>query len=74
MHDASHMPDDLKGILSDPGIVVRQDAAVFELIARWTHAPAVTAITNPPVASETGLLEHLAHQAQATRATTGAGC
>ncbi len=72
MHDTDHMPNDLRAVLSDSGIVVRQDAAVFELIARWTHAPATTA--NPPVAPDASLLEHLAHQTQAVRTTTGAGC
>jgi hypothetical protein len=74
MSDADHIPDDLRAVLSDPGIVIRQDAAVFELIARWTHAPAATANANPPVTYDTNLLEHLAGQTQAARAITGAGC
>jgi hypothetical protein len=74
MPDANHMPDDLRAVLSDPGIVIRQDAAVFDLIARWTHAPAATATANPPVTYDANLLEHLARQTQAARATTGAGC
>jgi hypothetical protein len=74
MPDADHMPDDLRAVLSDPGIVIRQDAAVFELIARWTHAPTATATASPPVTYDSELLEHLARQSQASRTITGAGC
>lgn len=37
------MPDDLVEILSDPSVIVPQDAAVFELIAEWMKAPSNTA-------------------------------
>ena len=74
MPDADHMPDDLRGALSNPGIVVRQDAAVFDLIARWTHAPTATATANPKVIYyDTNLLEQLACQTHAAIAVTGAG-
>jgi hypothetical protein len=52
MSDADHMPDDLRSVLSDPGIVIRQDAAVFELIARWAHAPAATATAKEDTGGE----------------------
>lgn len=32
------MPADLVRVLRDPGIIVRQDAAVFDLIAKWQKA------------------------------------
>ena len=74
MSDADHMPDDLQAVLSDPGIVIRQDAAVFELIARCTRAPAATAAAHPAVTHDGDLLEYLARQAHASRATTGVDC
>jgi hypothetical protein len=37
------LPKDLAVVLRDQSIVVRQDAAVFELIARWQNAPSNTA-------------------------------
>ena len=54
--------------------MIRQDAAVFELIARWTRAPAATAAAHPAVTHDGDLLEYLAHQAHASRATTGVDC
>lgn len=36
------MPRDLLAVLRDPSIIIRQDAAVFELIAKWQNAPAPT--------------------------------
>lgn len=36
------MPDDLRRVLSDPSIVIRQDGAVFDLIAKWMKAPTTT--------------------------------
>lgn len=74
MSDADHMPNDLRSVLSDPGIVIRQDAAVFDLIARWAHAPTVTATGSPPVTYDANLLEQLARQSQVACATTGPGC
>ena len=37
------LPDDLARILRDPSIIVPQDAAVFELVAKWMDAPSDTA-------------------------------
>lgn len=36
------LPDDLARVLRDPSIIVPQDAAVFELIAKWADAPSDT--------------------------------
>jgi hypothetical protein len=33
------MPRELARVLKDPGIIVKQDAAVFDLIAKWQNAP-----------------------------------
>lgn len=74
MSDSTAMPTDLEAILNDPGIVVRQDALVFDLIARWAKAPTPTASETPNVTYDSGLLEQLAKHTQAARATTGAGC
>lgn len=71
MSDAENMPEDLEAVLRDPGIVIRQDAAVFNLIARWNRAPSATAAAGPAVVYDTNLLEHLAQQAMSTRAATG---
>jgi hypothetical protein len=71
MRDADHMPADLRAVLSDPGIVIRQDAAVFELIARWKRAPSASAAASPEVGHDVDLLEHLARQAAASRSVTG---
>jgi len=37
------LPKDLLAVLRDQSIIVPQDAAVFELIARWANAPSNTA-------------------------------
>lgn len=37
------LPKDLARVLRDPGIVVAQDGAVFDLIANWANAPSDTA-------------------------------
>jgi hypothetical protein len=68
------MPSDLAAVLSDPGIIVPQDELVFELIATWAKAPTPTASATVTAIPDTGLLEHLARQAQAAPATTGIGC
>jgi hypothetical protein len=36
------MPRDLARVLRDPGIVVKQDGAIFDLIAKWQNAPTPT--------------------------------
>jgi hypothetical protein len=36
------MPRDLARVLKDPDIIIAQDAAVFELIAKWQNAPKPT--------------------------------
>jgi hypothetical protein len=37
------LPVDLARVLRDQGVIVPQDAAVFELIAKWQNAPSNTA-------------------------------
>jgi hypothetical protein len=37
------LPPDLVRVLRDPSVIVPQDQAVFELIAKMTHAPSATA-------------------------------
>jgi hypothetical protein len=72
MSNTTEMPSDLAAILSDPGVVVRQDAGVFDLIARWVKAPTATASETPTVTYDARLLRELANRAQATRSMTGA--
>lgn len=36
------LPDDLAALLRDPRVIVPQDAAVCELIAKWMYAPSDT--------------------------------
>lgn len=43
------LPRDLARVLQDPSIIIRQDAAVFELIAKWQNAPCTT--ESAPVAA-----------------------
>lgn len=37
------LPDDLVRVLRDQSIIVPQDAAVFDLVAKWANAPSDTA-------------------------------
>ncbi len=74
MSEFSQVPADLAAALNDPGVVVRQDALVFELIAQWAKAPTPTVSATSTVTYDVGLLQHLAKQTQAARSTTGAGC
>lgn len=74
MPNSAETPTDLAAILSDPGVVVAQDARVFELIARWAKAPTTTASETSTITYDTGLLEELAKRTQATRSATGASC
>lgn len=37
------LPPDLARVLRDHSVIVPQDAAVFELIAKWQNAPSNTA-------------------------------
>jgi hypothetical protein len=37
------LPDDLRRVLRDQGVIVPQDGAVFALIAGWQNAPSNTA-------------------------------
>lgn len=45
LNDVSHLglPPDLARVLQDQSIIVPQDAAVFDLIAKWANAPTNTA-------------------------------
>lgn len=42
-HPTEGLPPDLARILRDPSIIVPQDQAVFELVAKWMDAPCDTA-------------------------------
>lgn len=72
MSKLSGMPQDLAAVLNEPGIVVRQDARVFELIAGWAKAPTPTVSATSAVTYEVDALQALARQTQVKRATTGA--
>jgi len=41
------LPLDLERVLRDPSIIVPQDQAVFEAVARWKNAPSDTASATP---------------------------
>ena len=41
------LPLDLERVLRDPSIIVPQDQAVFEAVARWKNAPSDTASASP---------------------------
>lgn len=42
------LPADLVSALRDPSVIVPQDAALFELIAKWANAPSDTASAETP--------------------------
>lgn len=42
-----NLPPDLARVLRDPGVIIAQDAAVFEAIAAWSNAPSNTASAKP---------------------------
>ncbi len=70
----SGLPSALASVLRDQSVVVPQDAAVFELIASWAKAPALTASATATASPETRVVEVIYRQTNAARATTGAGC
>lgn len=47
VNELIEMPRDLLALLRDPSIVIRQDAAVFELIAKWQNALSPTMSGRP---------------------------
>lgn len=47
VNELIEMPRDLLAVLRDPSIIIRQDAAVFELIAKWQNAPSPTMAGQP---------------------------
>jgi hypothetical protein len=73
MSDVNGIPSDLAAVLKDPGIVVPQDARVFELIATWAKAPTPTLSAPTPVVADLDVLQQLARQTQVAHATTGVG-
>ena len=42
------LPPDLARVLRDQSIIVPQDAAAFELIAKWANAQSATLSSDPP--------------------------
>src|SRR4051812_2313169 len=46
------LPDDLARVLRDQSIIVPQDAAVWELLAKWQNAPSNTASADLPKESD----------------------
>ena len=42
------LPADLVSALRDPNVVVPQDAALFDLLAKWKNAPSDTASAETP--------------------------
>lgn len=42
------LPDDLARVLRDQSIIVPQDAAVWDLLAKWRNAPSNTASADLP--------------------------
>jgi hypothetical protein len=72
--DLTGLPLDLAVVLRDPGVVIPQDAAVFDLIAAWAKAPTPTAGVTVTVSADATLIEQLARQTRATSPTTGVGC
>lgn len=72
--DLTGLPDDLAAVLRDPGVVIPQDAAVFDLIAAWAKAPVPTVGASVTVSADADLIEQLARQTRATSPTTGVGC
>jgi len=64
------LPADLASVLRDQSLVVRQDAAVLEVIAAWAKAPTHTASAEVTASPDLGLFEALYRQAQATSSTT----
>jgi hypothetical protein len=73
MSEITGIPSDLAAVLKDPGVIVPQDARVFELIAGWAKAPTPTLGAPVSVVYDVNVLQHLASQTQVMRATTGVG-
>jgi hypothetical protein len=73
MSEINGLPSDLAAVLKDPGVVVPQDALVFELIARWAKAPTPTLSAPAGVTHDVDMLQQLATQTHIARATTGVG-
>lgn len=48
----SELPPELRRVLEDPSVVIRQDQHVFELLAKWQQAKATTASESPLASSE----------------------
>lgn len=67
------LPADLASVLRDPSVIVPQDAAVFELIAKWAKAPSTTASAEIAASSDVSLVSTLFKFPQVTSATTPAG-
>lgn len=66
------LPADLVSVLRDQSVLVRQDAAVFELIAAWTKAPSPTASAHIVVSP--AVLGPIQLEAHPASTTTPAGC
>lgn len=70
----SGLPRDLASVLRDQSLIVRQDAAVFELMAAWAQAPVTTATAEIGVSPYVTLMDVLYAQVQVPSSTTPAGC
>lgn len=68
------LPSDLASVLRDQSVIVPQDAAVFELIAAWAKAPALTASAGLRPTPNEGLFEVLRRQGEASSSTTPSRC
>jgi hypothetical protein len=71
-HVTSGLPMSLVSVLRDQSVIVRQDAAVFELIAAWSQAPTNTATTEIGDAPYATLMNVLYAQTRIQSSTTPA--
>lgn len=67
------LPADLASVLRDQSVIVPQDAAVFELVAKWAKAPTPTASAEIAISPDLDLFEELYRQTTPS-STTPAGC
>ncbi|MDQ3934432.1 MAG: hypothetical protein M3340_07340 [Actinomycetota bacterium] len=68
------LPTDLASVLRDQSVIVRQDAAVFELIAAWAKAPSATASADLVVGHDPALLDALCRQTHIASSNTPTRC
>ena len=73
-HVTRGMQADLVSVLRDQGVIVPQDAAVFDLIAGWAKAPTPTASADIAPEPDMGMIDALYRQTRSVSSTTPAGC